>query len=180
MADHTKSTSFIVGVLENLAKEIKLNIDVCPVIKIHCIGARDNAQVEAFKIVAAQFVNLDIIYYTPDDIRRLWRQQAYINEAEFVDYLYVSNCDLIFDLSHAHQAITFPHFGWEYSRFYEELNAIEKRARGFLHKACPIISQDKRAYIEPLMKFRLTNPTLFISLDVDENCATALRQDIIQ
>jgi hypothetical protein len=84
------------------------------------------------------------------------------SEKEFIGWLLESDIHMI--VSHPHQGTET--FGWDVSILYNEFGRLYDHI-GFPsgeQLMCPIFTQHKYGYLEPMRTFKMTNPTLRISV----------------
>jgi hypothetical protein len=94
------------------------------------------------------------------------------SEKEFVDWLLDCEIDMI--VAHPHQGTET--FGWDVCKLYNEMSSLYKHI-GFPYREqlmCPIFTQHKFGYLEPMGQFDMTNPSLKIT--VHKNCEVYYRE----
>jgi hypothetical protein len=90
------------------------------------------------------------------------------SESQFADWLL--DCDIHMILAHPHQGTET--FQWDVVKLYKELTRLYHHV-GFPYREqllCPIFTQNKFSYLEPLRIHKVVNPTLRITVrrDVEE------------
>jgi hypothetical protein len=82
------------------------------------------------------------------------------SEKQFIDWLLESDIHMV--ITHPHQGTET--FLWSIDDLYNEINRLHKHI-GFPSRdqlACPIFTQNKFGYLEPMRKYYMTNPTMKI------------------